>query len=622
MGDENHIRTLGDYPKPSYEGYRNTIELLVGNNVVPLRSETIRLVQIGCSFHGLQSEDPNQHLKDFLKLMDSLDLDGENRERTRLQYLSEAWTYFKDLLQKVPHHGIDRWLLIKNFYDHVSFHLKYEIDRTASVKLRNKNTNESWEIIENLDLYDHEGWNDTKEFGSRPTPSLSSTHIPQAYVEEVYSNPRLQNQNEPPKQNPFSFHERTGPNPQPQALETTFEARVRDYMATHTERIERFENAIFKQREENSDRMTEMFRLLKELTINMAPKKVLIREEAKSPVTKSVNSISLIREEDKKSDKYDVATDDDSEKTNRPIMKVSVKEAETKNRAKNRAKNKPIKKLVKEEVVEAPNSQPVEYYLKHRINEKLIEGLVDNNRFNDSLSGVQLGKTKGKTYNLSPRGPVYEAILKKKITKKEDIRGNFEIPCNIGGLKHVNALVDQGSDVNVMPYSTYMKLTDERPAETNIRLFLASHLYIYPLGIAKDVLVDVAGYVYPIDFVILDIKEDKKRPFILETPFLTTAKAVIKFDKGTITLKSGKSKISFHRIPESPYKSEKGIKKDIEPIAPIMTVNRLVLEWEEKIKLHQEKEIEFNRWRNKNFKNERPALVKIGDEKDDEREVT
>ncbi|GKD26810.1 zinc finger, CCHC-type containing protein, partial [Tanacetum coccineum] len=26
--------------------------------------------------------------------------------------LSEAWTCFKDLLQKVPHHGIDRWLQI------------------------------------------------------------------------------------------------------------------------------------------------------------------------------------------------------------------------------------------------------------------------------------------------------------------------------------------------------------------------------------------------------------------------------------------------------------------------------------------------------------------------------
>ncbi|GKE53262.1 hypothetical protein Tco_1488418 [Tanacetum coccineum] len=76
MGDENPIRTIGNYSRPSHEGYRNTIELPEGKNVVPLRSDTIRLVQNECSFHGLRSEDPIQHLKDFHKLVDSLDLDG------------------------------------------------------------------------------------------------------------------------------------------------------------------------------------------------------------------------------------------------------------------------------------------------------------------------------------------------------------------------------------------------------------------------------------------------------------------------------------------------------------------------------------------------------------------
>ncbi|GJV63887.1 hypothetical protein Tco_1474715 [Tanacetum coccineum] len=82
MEDANPIRTLRDYSRPSHEGYKNTIKLSEGNNVVPLRSDTIQLVQNGCSFHELRSEDPNQHLNDFLKLLDSLDLDVANRERT------------------------------------------------------------------------------------------------------------------------------------------------------------------------------------------------------------------------------------------------------------------------------------------------------------------------------------------------------------------------------------------------------------------------------------------------------------------------------------------------------------------------------------------------------------
>ncbi|GJZ29711.1 zinc finger, CCHC-type containing protein [Tanacetum coccineum] len=172
------------------------------------------MVQNGCSFHGLRSEDPNQHLKDFLKLVDSLDLDGENRERTRLRLfqfslrdqasnwlerlpagsistwedlttrflaqffppgrtaklrndilmfqqhhgesLSKAWTRFKDLLQKVPHHGIDLWLQVQIFYDHVNPVTRRTIDQSAGGKLRDLNAEESWALLEDLALYDNE----------------------------------------------------------------------------------------------------------------------------------------------------------------------------------------------------------------------------------------------------------------------------------------------------------------------------------------------------------------------------------------------------------------------------------------------------------------------------------
>nr|GEU97069.1 hypothetical protein [Tanacetum cinerariifolium] len=128
MGDKNPVRTLGDYSKPSHEGYKNTIEL------TELRSDTIRLVRNGCSFPGLRSEDPNQHLKDFLKLVNSLNLNGSistwedlttcflarffpPKRTAKLRNdiimfqqhqgdsLSEAWTRFKDLLQKYEDEG-------------------------------------------------------------------------------------------------------------------------------------------------------------------------------------------------------------------------------------------------------------------------------------------------------------------------------------------------------------------------------------------------------------------------------------------------------------------------------------------------------------------------------------
>ncbi|GJY18494.1 putative cytochrome P450 [Tanacetum coccineum] len=243
--------------------------------------------------------------------------------------------------------------------------------------------------------------------------------------------------------------------------------------------------------------------------------------------------------------------DNDIVRPNESNTMVPLKEVDKENEAKNgvgdkvvKSDEEKLKKIDEEKLGEAPNSQSVGYYLKHKINEKLVEGLTENQKFNDSLSATRVGKMKQKIYNLLSKGTLHDTILKKKVTKKQDIGENFEIPCNIGGLKHMNALANQGSDVNVMPLSIYKRLTDEMHAEMDIRLSLASHSYIYRLGIANDVLVDVAGYVYPVDFVILDKKEDGKRTFILGTPFLTTAKAMIQFDKGTITLRFGKSKMS------------------------------------------------------------------------------
>ncbi|GKB46367.1 hypothetical protein Tco_0897120 [Tanacetum coccineum] len=97
-------------------------------------------------------------------------------------------------------------------------------------------------------------------------------------------------------------------------------------MAAHTERIERFENAIFKQHEEINDKMTEMFELLKELTTIITFEKVLIRKEAKFLVTKKVNSISLTRGEEEKSKKTDVTIGDDIEKPTKTETEIPVKE--------------------------------------------------------------------------------------------------------------------------------------------------------------------------------------------------------------------------------------------------------------------------------------------------------
>ncbi|GJZ89427.1 zinc finger, CCHC-type containing protein [Tanacetum coccineum] len=225
MGDENHIRTLGDYSKPSHEGYRNTIEL-------PIRAtwERTRL----CLF------------------------------QFSLRDQASNW------LKRLPAGSITTW------EDLTTRFLAQFFPPGRTVKLHN----------------------DILMFQQHHGESLSKAW--------------------------------TRPSPQPQALGTTFEARVRDYMAAHTERIERFENTIFKQREEINGRMTKMFELLKELATSRTPEKVLVRGEAKFCVTKNVNSISLARGEGERNDETNEILDNTEMPTE---IKIPVKEVKMNNEA-------------------------------------------------------------------------------------------------------------------------------------------------------------------------------------------------------------------------------------------------------------------------------------------------
>ncbi|GJR26349.1 zinc finger, CCHC-type containing protein [Tanacetum coccineum] len=207
MGDENsnQPRTLGDYSRPSHKDYRNAIELPEGAKVSPLRSDTIKLVQNGCAFHGLISEDPIQLLKDFLRIVDSIDLNGATRNTTRLRLFCfslrdqainwldrlpagsiSTWddlttrflNRFKDLLRRVPHHGLDLWLQVQIFYDHVDYTTQMAIDYAAGGRLRKLSSEEAWETIEDLTQYEEEEWNEPI-FSEKGSPDYIDANLEQ-----------------------------------------------------------------------------------------------------------------------------------------------------------------------------------------------------------------------------------------------------------------------------------------------------------------------------------------------------------------------------------------------------------------------------------------------------------
>jgi len=59
-------------------------------------------------------------------------------------------------------------------------------------------------------------------------------------------------------------------------------------------------------------------------------------------------------------------------------------------------------------------------------------------------------------------------------------------------------------------------------------------------------LVKVDKFYLPVDFVIMDIKEDVEIPFILERPFMKTARVTIDVDEGKMKVRAQDDEVTFN----------------------------------------------------------------------------
>ncbi|GJY09479.1 reverse transcriptase domain-containing protein [Tanacetum coccineum] len=119
------------------------------------------------------------------------------------------------------------------------------------------------------------------------------------------------------------------------------------------------------------------------------------------------------------------------------------------------------------------------------------------------------------------------AMVQNKLPPKLGDPGSFLIPCTLANSVECLALADLGTSINLMPYSLYTSLFENTLKPTRMSIRLSNHTYQHPMGVAKNMLVQVGKFVFPVDFVILQMEEDDKVPLILGTPFLHTADAII-----------------------------------------------------------------------------------------------
>ena len=105
------------------------------------------------------------------------------------------------------------------------------------------------------------------------------------------------------------------------------------------------------------------------------------------------------------------------------------------------------------------------------------------------------------------------------------------------------ALANLGASINLMSYLLFKQLELGEPKPTHMSLQLADRSIKYPRGIIEDVLVKVENFIFPVDFVIMDMDADIEVPLILGRPFLATARAVIDVADGRLVLRVGEDEL-------------------------------------------------------------------------------
>ena len=126
--------------------------------------------------------------------------------------------------------------------------------------------------------------------------------------------------------------------------------------------------------------------------------------------------------------------------------------------------------------------------------------------------------------------------------------GSFTIPCIIEGIEIQKALYDSGASINFMPLSITKQLSLGELIPTTITLQMADKSMVKPEGVLEDVLVTVGKFVFPVDFIILDMEADSQVPLLLGRPFLATGAARIDMQKGVLTLRVGEEVAAFNLI--------------------------------------------------------------------------
>ncbi|XP_016164833.1 uncharacterized protein LOC107607384 [Arachis ipaensis] len=126
--------------------------------------------------------------------------------------------------------------------------------------------------------------------------------------------------------------------------------------------------------------------------------------------------------------------------------------------------------------------------------------------------------------------------------------GPCMVTCTIAGVQFIDCMCDLGACVSIMPLSVYHILNLPPLKRSAARFVLAGKSIITVTGIVEDVLVNIKGLIFPIDFHIIEMPPSESKrtsSILLGRPFLRTSRFKLDVYSGTYSFEIDGRVVSF-----------------------------------------------------------------------------
>nr|XP_009598399.1 uncharacterized protein LOC104094229 [Nicotiana tomentosiformis] len=123
--------------------------------------------------------------------------------------------------------------------------------------------------------------------------------------------------------------------------------------------------------------------------------------------------------------------------------------------------------------------------------------------------------------------PAYAKFLKEILSKKQKVEETSDIKLT----EHCSAILQ-----NKLPQKKFVGEIGEIKS-IPVSSQLADQTTIIPEGIVEDVLVKVDKFVFPVDFIVVNMEENREIPLILGRPFLATGRVILDIQERQLMLR-------------------------------------------------------------------------------------